>query len=71
MLKEFIEMVCWYIVLGSMAIALLIGLAICAAEDKSECKQDLIQELCEKQLYDFCEIVEQKPIYRMKGEGDE
>ena len=71
MLKEFIEMVCWYIVLGSMAITLLIGLAICAAEDKSEGKQELIQELCEKQLYDFCEVVEQKPIYRMKGEENE
>lgn len=54
-----------------MTIALLIGLAIYSAEDKSECKQDLIQKLCEKQLYDFCEIVEQKPIYRMKGEGYE
>ena len=30
---------------------------------------DMVQELCVKQQYNFCEIVEHKPEYRLKREG--
>lgn len=33
-----------------------------------EGQTDMIQELCTKQQYDFCEIVEHKPEYRLKRE---
>ena len=29
-------------------------------------KDDLIQKLCTKQQYDFCEAIEQKPEYKLK-----
>lgn len=33
-----------------------------------EGQTDMVQELCTKQQYDFCEIVEHKPEYRLKRE---
>ena len=33
-----------------------------------EGQTDMVQELCAKQQYDFCEIVEHKPEYRLKKE---
>ena len=31
-------------------------------------QDNMVQELCAKQQYDFCEIVEHKPEYRLKRE---
>lgn len=32
----------------------------------SDGENNLIQKLCTQQKYDFCEIIEQKPEYRLK-----
>ena len=47
--------------IGIWVIALLtFGLGYVKSED------DLIQKLCTKQQYDFCEVIEQKPEYKLK-----
>lgn len=34
-------------------------------------KEELIQELCTKKQYDFCEVVEHKTEYRLKEKEDD
>ena len=34
-------------------------------------REGLIQELCTKKQYDFCEVVEHKTEYRLKEQDDE
>ena len=47
--------------LGIFVIILIIyGFAYSNGED------DLIQKLCTQQQYDFCEVIKQKPEYKLK-----
>lgn len=41
-------------------ILIIYGFAYSIGED------NLIQKLCTKQQYDFCEVIEQKPEYKLK-----
>ena len=52
---------CFVVCIGIIVIALLIfELGYVKGEN------DLIQKLCTKQQYDFCEVIEQKPEYKLK-----
>ena len=52
---------CFVVCIGICVIALLtFGLSYVKSED------DLIQKLCTQQQYDFCEVIEQKPEYKLK-----
>lgn len=43
-----------------IAVFIFLGIGYSIGED------DLIQELCNKKQYDFCEVIEQKPEYTLK-----
>ena len=47
--------------IGIVVIILIVyGFGYCNGED------NLIQKLCSRQQYDFCEVIEQKPEYKLK-----
>lgn len=51
--------------IGLLVICLvLFGLGYLKGEDNGE--NNLIQKLCTQQQYDFCEVIEQKPEYKLK-----
>lgn len=60
--NEITDIILGFIVcLGIFAIILIIyGFAYSNGED------NLIQKLCTQQQYDFCEVIEQKPEYKLK-----
>lgn len=62
MTEEIADTILGFIVcLGIFVIALIIyGFAYSNGED------NLIQKLCIQKQYDFCEVVEQKPEYKLK-----
>lgn len=62
MAEEIADTILGFIVcIGIFVIILLIyGFAYSNGED------NLIQKLCTQQQYDFCEIIEQKPEYKLK-----
>lgn len=62
MTEEIANTILGFIVcIGIFVIILLIyGFAYSTGEDS------LIQKLCTKQQYDFCEVIEQKPEYKLK-----
>ena len=43
-----------------VAAAIVLGIGYSMGED------NLIQKLCTRQQYDFCEVIEQKPEYKLK-----
>lgn len=43
-----------------IAVFIFLGIGYNIGED------DLIQKLCTKQQYDFCEVIEPKPEYKLK-----
>ena len=62
MTEEIADIILGFIVcIGIFVIALIIyGLGYSNGED------NLIQKLCTQQQYDFCEVIEQKPEYKLK-----
>lgn len=62
MTKEIVDIILGFIVcIGILVIILIIyGFAYSNGEDS------LIQKLCTQQQYDFCEVIEQKPEYKLK-----
>lgn len=62
MKKELADTIFGFVVcIGICVIALLIfGLSYV------KCENDLIQKLCTQKQYDFCEVIEQKPEYKLK-----
>ena len=60
--NEITDIILGFIVcIGIFVIILIIyGFAYINGED------DLIQKLCTQQQYDFCEVIEQKPEYKLK-----
>lgn len=62
MSKEITDAILGFIVcVGIFVIILIIyGFAYSNGED------NLIQKLCTQKQYDFCEVIEQKPEYRLK-----
>lgn len=62
MTEEIVDTILGFIVcIGIFVIILIIyGFAYSNGED------NLIQKLCTKQQYDFCEVIEQKPEYKLK-----
>ena len=61
-MKEIAESIV-YLIFG---IGLLILYLVIFGLGWSYGKDDLIQKLCTKQQYDFCEVVEQKHEYKLK-----
>ena len=52
-------------IIGLLVICLvLFGLGYLKGEINGE--NNLIQKLCIHQQYDFCEVIEQKPVYKLK-----
>lgn len=45
--------------------AIVLGIGYSIGED------NLIQKLCNQQQYDFCEVIEQKPEYKLKELNDD
>lgn len=43
-----------------IAVFIFLGIGYSMGED------DLIQKLCTRQQYDFCEVIKQKPEYKLK-----
>lgn len=62
MKEELADIILGFIVcIGIFVIILIIyGFAYSNGED------NLIQKLCTQQQYDFCEVIEQKPEYKLK-----
>ena len=62
MKEELADTICgFFVCIGIIIIALLIyGLGYNTGED------NLIQKLCTQKQYDFCEVIEQKPGYKLK-----
>lgn len=62
MKEELVDTILGFIVcIGIFVIILIIyGFAYSNGED------NLIQKLCTQQQYDFCEVIEQKPEYKLK-----
>jgi hypothetical protein len=53
--------VCFAICLLILIVAaIVLGIGCSMGED------NLIQKLCSQQQYDFCEVIEQKPEYKLK-----
>lgn len=52
--------VCIGILVTILTMLIIYGLAYSNGED------NLIQKLCTQQQYDFCEVIEQKPEYKLK-----
>lgn len=62
MSKEIADTILGFIVCVGICVIILIiyGFAYSNGED------NLIQELCTQKQYDFCEVIEQKPEYKLK-----
>lgn len=62
MTNEITDTICgFFVCIGIIIIALIIyGFGYSNGED------NLIQKLCTQQQYDFCEVIEQKPEYKLK-----
>lgn len=54
------------IVCFAMGLLILIVTAIILGIGYSIGEDNLIQKLCTQQQYDFCEVIEQKPEYKLK-----
>ena len=54
------------IVCFAIGLLILIAAAIVLGIGYSMGKDYLIQKLCTQQQYDFCEVIEQKPEYKLK-----
>ena len=67
MIKELtdtlIAVTCCLIIL--ILVVIIYGLGYSNGED------NLIQKLCAQQQYDFCEVIEQKPIYILKDKEND
>lgn len=61
-MKEIAENIVYFIFgIGLLVLCLILfGLVYSIGED------NLIQKLCTQQQYDFCEVIEQNPEYRLK-----
>lgn len=55
----------------TIGLLILIVAAIGLGVGYSIGEDDLIQKLCNKQQYDFCEVIKQKPEYKLKGVENE
>lgn len=56
------------IVTGCVMLVVVLIMSFIGFYYYEEGQTDMVQELCAKQQYDFCEIVEHKPEYRLKRE---
>ena len=54
------------IVCFAIGLLILIAAAIVLGIGYSMGEDNLIQKLCSQQQYDFCEVIEQKPEYKLK-----
>lgn len=54
------------IVAGLVCLLMIITWVICFGLGYTIGEDNLTQKLCAKQQYDFCEVIEQKPIYKLK-----
>lgn len=54
------------IVCFAIGLLILIAAAIVFGIGYSMGEDNLIQKLCTQQQYDFCEVIEQKPEYKLK-----
>ena len=54
------------IVCFAIGLLILIVAAIVLGIGYSMGEDNLIQKLCTQQQYDFCEVIEQKPEYKLK-----
>ena len=49
-----------------VCLLMIITWVICFGLGYTIGEDNLTQKLCAKQQYDFCEVIEQKPIYKLK-----
>lgn len=56
------------IVAGCVMLVVMLLMCFVGFYYYEEGQSDMVQELCVKQQYDFCEIIEHKPEYRLKRE---
>lgn len=54
------------IVAFACCLLMIITWLICFGLGYTIGEDNLTQKLCAKQQYDFCEVIEQKPIYKLK-----
>ena len=54
------------IVLGGFTLLVIFGFIIIYGLGYCNGEDSLIQKLCTQQQYDFCEVIEQKPEYKLK-----
>lgn len=55
------------IVAFAVLLLILIVMALVFVAGSDDGEDRLIQKLCTQQQYDFCEVIEQKPEYKLKG----
>lgn len=59
------------IVAGIVCLLMIITCFICFGLGYTIGEDNLTQKLCAQQQYDFCEVIEQKPIYKLKDKEND